>query len=512
MNPKSLSILLAVAAGVGAQATDMVDASAREQAAKASASALKAQGDATAAAGQAKAVAEENLAQTEKLDAVDGKLTGLEEAFLETKATVDALKKLKIGGLVQAQYVYRTDTNLVSTSRPMQQGLFQVRRGRLKATYEAGNGSIYVMQYNLNQTGLTAQDMYVKWDEPWLKTFSVQMGLQDIPFGFEAGYSSSTMETLERSRFERNAMLADEKDVGVILGIAPKVPGLDAFAIKVAALNGFGAADAGQDPKCFVGRLNLGKNFYDAGVGLDLGASYYMDSRLAAAAYVTPVMPRKAVKYKRDSLKLYDSVTAVTEVKEVKAGEYHVIDGTTNYKFAEVRKELEANLIGLDAQLSVDVSFIPGLAGAKIMGEYYTGTALGTSGDNKRTAYGANLYQREVMGWYATYVQNIGKTFQTVVRYDVYDPNTSVEGDDIGKPTADGKKIANGTSKADLAYYTWYFGLNTFLNGNTKLSIGYNLVENETTSSKLLWSAVPVNNFTEEINDDEVTVRLQFAY
>lgn len=491
MNPKSLSLLLAVAAGVGAQATDLVDASAREQAAKANAAAAKAQGDAAAVSGQAKALAEENLAQTEKIDAVDGKLTGLEEAFLETKATVDALKKLKIGGLVQAQYVYRTDTNLVSTSRPLQQGLFQVRRGRLKATYEAGNGGTYVMQYNLNQTGLTAQDMYVKWDEPWLKTFSVQMGLQDIPFGFEVGYSSSTMETLERSRFERNAMLADEKDVGVILGIAPKIPGLDAFGIKLAALNGYGAADANQDPKSFVGRLNLGKNFYDAGVGLDLGASYYMDSRDNFVAAV------------RNNAKTADSIPST----------YYVIDGTEGFaKKGTFRETLDASLIGLDAQLSVDVSFIPGLAGAKIMGEYYTGTAIGTSTDNKRTAHGATLYQREVLGWYATYVQNIGKTFQTVVRYDVYDPNTSVEGDDIGKPTADGKKIANGTSKADLAYYTWYFGLNTFLNGNTKLSIGYNLVENETTSSKLLWSAVPVNNFTEEINDDEITVRLQFAY
>jgi len=489
MNPKSLSILLAIAAGVGAQATDVVDATARDQAAKAAANASKAQTEAAAAGAEAKAVAEKNLAQQEKLDAVEGKLGGLEEAFLETKATVDALKKLKISGLVQAQAVYYTDTNLVSTDRPLQQSLFQVRRGRLKATYDAGNGATYVMQYNLNQAGLSPQDMYIKWEEQWLKTFSIQMGLQDIPFGYEVGYSSSTMETIERSRFERNAMFADEKDVGAIIGIAPKVPGLDAFGIKIAALNGYGAADATFDPKCLVGRLNVGKNFYDAGVGIDLGASYYVDTRTNVVAAV------------RNKANTVDSIPST----------YYVIDGTEDFaKKGTFREDLDASVLGLDAQLTADVSMVPGLSGLKLLGEFYQGTAIGSSGNNKRTAYGASLYQREVMGWYATWVQNFGKTFQTVVRYDVYDPNTSVEGDEIGKKTADGKKIANGTSAADLAYDTWYFGLNTFLNGNTKLTLGYDLVRNETTVN--LPSSVPAKNFTEEIKDDIVTLRLQFAY
>lgn len=509
MNAKSLTIALALVAGVGAQAQETVDATARTLATQAGQSAAQAGNAAGAAAAQAKAADEKNTAQSEQIDALDGKLTGLEENFLETKATVDALKKLKISGLVQAQYVFRTDTNLVSTSRPLQQGLFQVRRGRLKATYDAGNGSIYVMQYNLNQAGLAPQDMYVKWDEQWLKLFSVQMGLQDIPFGFETSYSSSSMETLERSRFQRNAMFADEKDVGVIFGATPKVPGLDAFGIKVAALNGYGAADATFDPKSIVGRVNLGKNFYDAGVGLDVGASFYSDSRQANAAYVTPVQARKAVKYKRDSLKLYDSVTAVAEVKEVKAGQYYVIDGSGKYKFDEVRKELDAQVIGVDAQVSVDVSFIPYLTGAKFSGELYTGSAIGSSGDNKRTAYGAVLYKRELMGWYATYVQNIGKSLQTVVRYDVYDPNTSVEGDEIGDKNANAK-AGNGTSASDLAYDTWYFGLNVFLNGNTKFTLGYDLVRNET--SKHLVDAAPAKNFSEEINDDILTLRGQFAF
>jgi hypothetical protein len=509
MNAKSLSIALALVAGVGAQTQETVDATARTIATQAGQSAAKANDAAVAASAQAKAADEKNAAQTEQIDAIDGKLTGLEENFLETKATVDALKKLKISGLVQAQYVYRTDTNLVSSSRPLQQGLFQVRRGRLKATYDAGNGSIYVMQYNLNETGLRAQDMFVKWDEQWLKMFSVQMGLQDIPFGFETSYSSSSMETLERSRFQRNAMFADEKDVGIIFGASPKVPGLDAFGIKVAALNGYGAAEAGFDPRNIVGRVNFGKNFYEAGVGLDVGASFYSDNRQANAAFVAPVNARNAVKYKRDGLTSYDSITSVKKADEVLPGQYYVVDGSADYKFADPREELDAQVIGLDAQVAVDVSFIPTLTGAKFSGELYTGSAIGSSGDNKRTAYGTVLYKRELMGWYLTYVQNIGKSLQTVVRYDSYDPNTSVEGDEIGDKKANGG-LGNGTSAADLAYDTWYFGLNVFLNGNTKVTLGYDLVRNETT--KNIWDATPAKNFTEEIKDDILTLRGQFAF
>jgi len=492
MNTKSLSIALAALAGfAGAQApaTPSEDATARQQAAQASQLAAKASTEAASAAGQAKLANETNATQGEKIDAVDGKLTGLEEAFLETKATVDALKKLKISGLVQAQAVFYTDTNIVSAgARSQQQSLMQVRRGRLKATYDAGNGSVYVMQYNLNQTGLSAQDLYVKWDEPWLKTFSLQAGLQDIPFGYEVSYSSSVMEVLERSRFERNAMFKDEKDVGFILGIAPAVPGLDAFGIKLAALNGYGLADATFDPKCFVGRINVGKNFYDIGTGVDLGASYYADSRQNGVAAV------------RNKANTTDSIPSA----------YFEIDGSADFKKnGTFRKDVDAQVIGIDGQVAIDVSMVPGLAGAKLSGELYTGSAIGDATGNTRTAYGTTLYKRELMGWYATYVQNIGKSFQTVVRYDVYDPNTSVSGDEIGDKTANGGK-GNGTSKADLAYDTWYFGLNVFLNGNTKVTLGYDLVKNETT--KNLPSAVPASNFTEEIKDDIVTLRAQFAF
>ncbi|HNY32359.1 MAG TPA: porin [Fibrobacteria bacterium] len=431
----------------------------------------------------------------EKLDAVEGKLGSLEENYLETKSTVAALAKLKISGLVQAQVQYFADTNILSssgtpTARSGQQTQFMVRRGRLKATYDAGNGSQWVMQYNLNQSGLSAQDMYVKWEEPWLKTFSVQAGLQDIPFGYEIGYSSSSMEWLERSRFERSAMFKDEKDVGFVLGASPKVPGLDAASLKIAALNGYGAADATMDPASFTARANIAKNLPEAGLGLALGGSYYMDKRLALST-------TKNAKGDKDSLYV---------------GESWKIDGrTSDIRTRSYRKELDASIVGADAQITWDDSFVPTLAGLKVLGELYTGTAVGGAGGNTRTNSGDVLYQRDVLGWYVAAVQNFDKVAQLVVRYDAYDPNTNVSGDEIGRKGPDGKTVSNGTSKADLAYGSWYFGLNVFLNGNTKLSIGYDLIENETSSS-LKNTTVAASDFSKDVDDDVLTVRGQFSF
>lgn len=500
MNTKQLSIALAALAGItGAQTPVAEDAAARQQAAAASQKAASAEAKASEAAKTAEGV-------KEQADAIDGKLTGLEENYLETKATVAALAKLKISGLAQVQGQYYLDTGLVSSSRTQQQGYFRVRRGRLKATYDAGNGASFVTQYNINETGLSAQDIYLKWNEPFLKTFSVQAGLQDIPFGYEIGYSSSTMEWLERSRFVSNAMFAGEKDIGFVFGAAPKVPGLDAFEAKVAVMSGWGLAANQADPNAMIGRLVAGKDFVDVGVGLKIGGSYYMES---FKNQVAPVAAKAAVKYKNATLAStpLDSVAAVKAVNS----DYYVVDGSENFKKTGFRDELDANLVGADIQLTADLSMIPGFAGAKFTGEMYTGTAIGLSGSNKRLAAITDaLYQRDLLAWYVAYVQNIGKSIQTVVRYDAYDPNTNVSGDEIGKKAADGKTIVNGTSKTDIQYSTLYLGLNYFVNGNTKLSVGYDMVSNETTSN--LKSTSAISDFSKDADDDFVTVRAQFAF
>lgn len=398
---------------------------------------------------------------SEKIQALEGKIDGLNEDYLETKGAVLGLKKLKFGGLVQARYQYYLDKKNYNAANPDQQGGFIVRRGRLKASYDDGAGAEYVMQFDIKEKGLSPQDVFAKWTEQWTKTFSFQMGLQDIPFGYEIGYSSSTMEWVERSQFERNAMFKDEKDLGAILSAKPKVSGIDHLEAKLALLNGYGIngqPSAQQDPANIVARVQLGKDLPEQGVSLSLGASYFTDTRTTDSAYFE-------------------------------------VDGSSSFKkSASADKELRANIFGADAQVTTDLSMVPGLMGAKFLGELYTGTAIGNKSGNKRSVASTDiLYLRNVLGWYAAYVQNIGNSLQTIVRYDVYDANTDVSGDEVGK---------NGTGKADLSTGSLYLGLNWFATGNLKFTLGYDMTATE--ESKTLGNKDP--------DDDMVTFQTQVKF
>jgi phosphate-selective porin len=82
------------------------------------------------------------------------------------------------------------------------------------------------------------------------------------------------------------------------------------------------------------------------------------------------------------------------------------------------------------------------------------------------------------------------------VKYDWYDPNTSVSGKEIGK-------AGSNLSAADIKYNTLGFGYIRYINQNLKLFLWYDLVTNESTS---------LNGYTDDLKDDVFTCRLQFRF
>lgn len=89
--------------------------------------------------------------QSEQIDALKGKIDGVEESYLDTKSTVDKLAKIKVSGYIQARYEYAMDTGIMGsnaagsnmTSSQMQ-GRFKVRRGRVKVGQEGDLGDFAV--------------------------------------------------------------------------------------------------------------------------------------------------------------------------------------------------------------------------------------------------------------------------------------------------------------------------------------------------------------------------------
>jgi hypothetical protein len=153
--------------------------------------------------------------------------------------------------------------------------------------------------------------------------------------------------------------------------------------------------------------------------------------------------------------------------------------------------------MGADAQVSFDFPF--GITTLKA--EYIQGVQPGTSATS--TSAGSDpgavdTYIRSFNGAYFYFVQNIFQTkHQIVVKYDWYDPNTKVSGDQIGKAVPG--TYSGQLTKTELKYSTLGVGYNYKWDNNVKITLYYDMVTNEKSvnlTSKGYWKDIPDNVFT----------------
>jgi phosphate-selective porin len=82
------------------------------------------------------------------------------------------------------------------------------------------------------------------------------------------------------------------------------------------------------------------------------------------------------------------------------------------------------------------------------------------------------------------------------VKYDWYDPNVKVKGDQVNKQTSN-------LGPADIKYNTIGVGYLNYVNENLKLVLWYDFVMNEKTA---------LEGYTGDIRDNVLTFRLQFRF
>jgi len=95
---------------------------------------------------------------------------------------------------------------------------------------------------------------------------------------------------------------------------------------------------------------------------------------------------------------------------------------------------------------------------------------------------------------------------QAVVKYDVYDPNTMVSGNEIAKAVTTGVK----TSATDVKYSTLGLGLNYRWSSNVKFMAYYDFVRNETTSN--IVNASTLADLSHDRKDNVFTFRVQYKF
>jgi hypothetical protein len=317
--------------------------------------------------------------------AMEGKLASIEEQLLETKANVDALRKLRITGYVQARWAW-LETGLPENAPPNafnttpdavinQQGFF-IRRGRFKAVYDA-DWSQFVMQLDAIPTGISLKEGYAAIKLP--QGFGLDVGLQLFPFGYEVfSRSSSDLDTLERARVTR-AFAGGEYDVGAALRGNLALLGLKNVAFKVGLFNGNGVDGAqGRDNdnlKDVIGRVMADFGFLTAGASGWYG---------------------KTVNWAREDDKAYDRLR-----------------------------------VAVDAQLFLDLLPLGGTAlkGEWMWGRTTIGTGAGGAGGNLPAATSAAPVPTG-NGWYAILTQNVGQWNQVAAKLEQYTPSltASVDG------------------------------------------------------------------------------------
>ncbi len=473
------------------------------------------------------------------------RISGIEERIATAESDLYKLTKIKLSGYIQAQYLHLEAANAYPSD------LFQLRRARIKVTYEPVQGIVFVLQPDFQPGNITIKDAYVVANEKWLKTFSLWAGKFNRP-NYEVEYSSSSREVPERSRLIR-AIYPDERALGIKLEANPSQ-----FPLKVqlAVFNGNDGI-AINNPV-----YNYGTEKWENVTSVTQNSDYdnYKD-----------FMGRITYGFKLGKLGGL-TIGAHGYVGQIKANSTDVLksDYTYDRSLDNIGKGVKKQWVGFEAQLYLDV-----LGGLALKGEYIFGVnstpgyhssvkgvglpsnsiinndTLTITTTTLTSNYFAPAITRNFMGYYVTLIKNIGKKNQVAVRYDYYNPNTKLAASDVGVAKYDAKvadvvtnsfayagtdpvvstnainktttvnKLTSGT--ADIPYGTWTFAYTYFFDDNIKFMIAYEIPINRKVGSMIngvnsVKTDYTVNGepgtyyYNDVINQNTLTIRMQVKF
>lgn len=398
-------------------------------------------------------------------------LSRLEELEQRTQAIEDEVtkqKRLKVSGYIQTQWQWGEEAaslKVGSANEDKEKSFnrFGIRRGRIKFTYEQGIAS-GVFQLDITEKDVKFKDAYLNMKDPWVGSMALRGGIFDRPFGNEISYSSSKRESPERSTVFQT-LFPDERDLGVMMVLqAPKTSPWSILKLEAGLFAGNGIKPDTDSKKDFIGHLSLSKTIGNS-VSFGLGASYYNG-------------------------KVFQTTQNVYTVKD----KSFVLDDTETNKGKFAKREY----IGFDAQFSV--SSILGLT--QLRGEYLFGQQPGIDKSSKSPNYSSlpeadDTYIRDFSGWYVILVQDIGRSpFSAVLKYDSYDPNTKISGDNVDSD--------RGFTKTDLSQNTFGFGALWKINSALTLQAFHEINRNE--------KSVNIEGMDKDLNNDVFTLRMQYKF
>jgi hypothetical protein len=390
-------------------------------------------------------------------------------AVNKLQSAIELMQRFKISGYVQMQSQFADSAGIKSFAGgdfpALNDKRFGVRRGRLKFAYNTTLAT-FVAQFDITEKGFATKDIYLVVRDPWTQTLSLTGGVFNRPFGYEIAFSSSARESPERARFTQS-LFPGERDLGWMLTFQmPKTSPWNFLKIQGGYFAGNGPNPETDKKKDFIGQISISKSSMDEKIKYGIGASYYNGGVFQATTNV------------------YNMSNGVF-VKDANA--------ITIGQFAK------RQYFGVDAQFTAET----GLGITTLRGEYVTGKqpSAAASPVSFQVAPTADLYNRDVKGAYIYFVQGIkGTKHQFVVKYDLFDPNTKVSGDQVGLATAGLK----ATTAGDLKYTTTGIGWIYAYDSAIKLMAYYDIVRNETSKN--------LAGYSKDLRDNVFTLRVQCKF
>lgn len=402
---------------------------------------------------------------------LNARIDSLAEETTTLDKVVQKLSKFKVTSYIQGQYQYGQEDATLKVGDKNEHpdrgfNRIGIRRGRLKFEYNDGIGTAAV-QIDANDKGVSFRDLYIGIKDPWTRRSQLTAGVFNRPFGHEVGYSTSGLESPERATIIQY-FFPDERDLGAMLTLrAASASPLHFFRLDAGWFAGNSINRETDSRKDFIGRLGAEKPIGTWGKW-GFGTSYYH-------GYV------------------FNPTTNVYEMK--------------GKRFVEREKEatgtyMKRQYIGFDGQFSFSTAW----GTTSLRGETLFGTQPGTASSSKSPNSGTRpenlpenaLFKRPFIGYFFYWVQDIGRSpFSAVLKYDVYDPNTKLKGDEIGREDS-------FTSKTDLAQRTIGLGAIYRFGKHIRLQAYYEFNRNETSR----W----VEGYEKDRKDNVLTVRLQYKF
>lgn len=490
--------------------------------------------------------------------ALKGEVDSLKVRTSTLESTVAGMAKLKITGYVQPQWNWVDGDSLANQVNS--RNAFSIRRGRVKFTHTSHNISA-VIYPDITENGVILKEVYATWNairSAGNKVLGISMGAMNRPFGYEIGYSSGSREVTERSLAE-NRLFSGERDLGLQLAFTPTFADLKP-AIEIGIFNGSDAFGTGPVGALSGANNKMGFGFAAIGTGsaytiapgaadsafkAQVNAALTKEGVLALAANGVAIgQPAKElIGHLRLPFLISDdfsfdiggsiSMGGITEPSNV-IGTYTGVNGAIvlansgtrsghafnnqNHVFMETNR----SVIGADAQFYL--SFLP-IGGTILKGEMYTGQVpfygsafLFTAADvtNLGAPLASTIYKK-VFGFYGMLVQNLTEDLQLAFRYEAFDPNTEVTGENFVTKDGAGKvvKLLGVTSNAnfggDLKISTISVDLNIFISGAMRLMLDW---DHPMTEQYARVDPNLATNIQEvgDAHDDRFTFRMQYKF